>query len=326
MPKTGSSAIQALLALNPEYLLIKGYTFPAHQGFKQAFQTSAGNVPQMRHWIENENNQGFALFLQQSLTKKVILSSEILFTTLKNHPQKFAQLIKPYDYKIICYVRRMDELVESCINQQVKNHNLVDYSQANKIAETFNFYSCLSGAVKYIDQERIIIKNYDRDFFRNGNILLDFLSIFKLKNSKLLIYPEKQVNPSLNFSALELRRLLNRIQIDKTDLKLKYKINALLAKYSVEKIEPKTRVLSSNQKNELIKHFQSQSRQFANQFEIEFDYNNTDYTVKTKANKPPNIKEVLEFIKLNDNNLYQQIIDYIKSSKYCSEEIRSQLL
>jgi hypothetical protein len=212
MPKTGSSAIQAFLALNFEFLAKNNMVYPWHPGFGQAFQTSSGNAHQLHDLIINSNYDHFSNLMNDVKYEKVILSSEFLFHTIRLAPEKFAKFFEAYDIHVICYIRRIDDFLESCINQLIKNHGMIDYSNFDSIIDDHDYATTLIKLEKYIPIEKIIIRIYDVSNFTGGTIYSDFSSCLNLDiNDDILVYPDKQVNPSLNRNAFEFRRILNSL-------------------------------------------------------------------------------------------------------------------
>lgn len=237
MPKTGSSAIQAFFALNPEILHKNNYSFPWHPGFGQAFQTSAGNATNLHHWILEGRFSEFENAINQIPEDNVILSSEVLFHTARLYPEKLSKALESFDFKIICYVRKIDDLVNSCVNQLVKNHNFKSYNDFKVLIDDHDYSTTILKLTEFIDVSKIDLRVYDRDSFKNSSIYSDILyavDLNKKVTESAFTQPEKIVNPSLAPAAFELRRLLNLVDFDEYNSPEKYEINGFLAEYSVE--------------------------------------------------------------------------------------------
>jgi hypothetical protein len=321
MPKTGSSAIQALLALNPRYLHKFGFAYPNHTGFKQAFQTSAGNVAEMAKWIEKGQVHKLGQLLRRTAANHVILSSEILFVALKKHPQKFAQFFAGTDYKIICYIREKGDLLESILNQQIKNHCWVNYADISKLVEKFNYYECLLKATEFIEPERITVRKYGQQYFYKGSIYADFMHVLGLKIDPSLNYPEKVVNPSLNRDCLELRVLLNKGKFAVKNIDLKYRLNGLLAQYSVQKYNlghyrNEYPLLTATQRVAINKN----NAEIESRFKQQFFQGDAASLFELSERKSmlyvglcnETIADILSFIKTNDPDLFKIIVTFIK--------------
>jgi len=320
MPKTGSSAIQAFLALNKRYLLKHDFSYPNHTGFKQAFQTSSGNATDMFKWIKNENTNIFNIFLKKTKTKNIILSSEILFVILKENPEKFANFLHGRSYKIICYIREFGDLIESCINQQIKNHYLVDYLNIDNITTSFDYYGCLLKAKDYINIDNIIVKKYGNKYFYNNNIYADFMNTIGLKLDDEVVYPEKSVNPSLNRDALELRMLLNKSFFGKKNINQKYNLNGILAKYSVDNsaesnAENMYPLLTPELRTSIALKYAEIEKKFTTEYFIDsdtglFNQKQASYN-KYGGLSVEHLSKILSFIKQNDLSLFNEIVEFV---------------
>ncbi len=319
MPKTGSSAIQAFLALNESYLLKHGFCYPNHTGFKQAFQTSAGNVTDMRKWVENGNQQAFKFLLNQSTANHVILSSEILFIALKKYPKRFAELLagagKPF--KIICYVREFGDLIESVVNQHIKNHFLVNYKKIDELVQNSDYFNCLLEALKYFKNNEIVVKRYGEEYFYNGSIYEDFLQVLGLELDDSVIFPEKVVNPSLNRAALELRILLNKSFFGQDNVDVMYHFNGVLAKFSVENKQGSMPLLTPELRSGLKKKYADKEQQFIshffsdlNKYDDLFKHKKRDQNEKYAGLSIEALSKLFSYIQHNEPELYKYIINF----------------
>jgi len=258
MPKTGSSAIQALFACNADVLSKYNYVFPWHPGFGQSFQTSAGNATKLHHWVINNQIEDFENAINQLTEKNIILSSEVLFHTARLHPEIFSKMIENFDFKIICYIRKIDDLIDSCVNQLVKNHNFTSYENLISIVDDHDYASTLINLTQFISKDKISIRLYDRESFTNNSIYEDILEAVELDcvtNMSEMIEPDKVINPSLSPEAFELRMLLNKLSIDETNGQEKYHFNGILAKYSVENKKDKFSILSFHEREKVFEYF-----------------------------------------------------------------------
>lgn len=306
MPKTGSSAIQAMLAYNQKVINNFNYSYPWHPGFGQAFNTSAGNARIFSKWIVDQDINTFTSKLMEITEENVILSSEVLFHTLRLHPEKFAKLLKGFDYKIICYVRKIDDLVDSCINQLVKNHNLTSYDNINKIIEEHNYSKVLINASKFICKSKFIVRPYDTELFKNRNIIDDFFECINLKeitnsDSEEIKMPTEIINPSLSPESLEFRRYLNKTKFEDKFNVDKFKINNLLATYSVEKNKTKYNILSIEQRKSIFDSYSND----------EIELNNHFFSSKKRIFNSPTNKE-RDIIKTKN---IEDLLYYLKEKK-----------
>jgi hypothetical protein len=317
MPKTGSSAIQAFLALNQKFLVDNDFCYPNHEGFQQAFQTSSGNVAEMYNWIKSGNAQALEDILLAASHKNIVLSSEILFVALKAHPEKFADYFNTKNIKIICYIREFSDLIESCVNQHVKNHYLVNYNNIDNIVNSVDYFQGLLGAIKCIPAEKFIIRRYGKNYFSKGTIYHDFLETLGLSMPEEINYPQKNVNPSLNRDALEFKILFNYPQFGVDDIKLKYQFNGVLLKYSVENPQSEKQTLISTHKNQEIKaRVLAKESLFKSTFfpklkePMFIDQPIQDYSSYQQLSQNK-IENILVFINNNDRILFKTLTQFV---------------
>lgn len=269
-PKTGSSAIQAFLTLNHDKFLEKGILFPNPPNFEQAFQTSSGNANSFyKLFIDNDIDK-IKNLIDLYNSKTVILSSEYFFDILIRYPERFFDVFNTYDYKVIIYVRRQDNLISSLLNQHIKNSYGISYHIIGDITKTHDFTKVLLNSLNYTEVDKFIVRPYEKQQFYEGNIYSDFLNCIGLELDNDFVYPEKIVNPSLNWDALEFRRILNILEVDKDNIKNKFFVNELLAKYTVENNKGKPfqddNIFSPKERIEIINAHKEKNEQVARVF------------------------------------------------------------
>ena len=117
--------------------------------------------------------------------------------------------------KIIYYVRRQDEQLESRYNQRCKMQQL-------RLEKTFDdffrdgsfpineldYYSLLLPWKETFGKDNIIVRVYEKEQLPNG-IFHDFLNAVGLELDERYELPKTMVNPSLNWDLVEIIRLCN---------------------------------------------------------------------------------------------------------------------
>lgn len=320
MPKTGSSAIQAFLACNNDKLKTVDYCYPWHPGFGQAFQTSAGNATSLHHWILDKNFDELVTKINSLPQNNIILSSEILFHTARLHPKSFSEALKGFNIKVICYIRKIDDLIDSCVNQLVKNHGMTDYSDLETIINDHDYATTLIELSKHIDKKLIDVRIYDRSKFTNNDIYEDILEatdLNKLLSKNKLTEPEKKINPSLVPEAFEIRKHLNSIKFNTANDQSKYTFNGVLALYSVNAKKTKFSILTKEERLKVFKLFENREIELNRVF---FGRENRIFSEITDIKKPDvshaELSLVLLFIYENSKELFNSIIDKISETTY----------
>jgi hypothetical protein len=268
--KTGSSAIQAFLAMNCLLLKSKGFYYPNPPGFGQPYQTSSGNgriLYDVRNKRLLKSKEDFKEFFKED--ENVIISSEFFtkFLSIEKNIIDLLDLTKGINIKIIVYLRRQSEFVSSAYNQYVKNHDNIDSIEKMTI---LNVSEIVLNLLNYIDKSSIIVRPYEKGQFYGGNIYQDFLSCIGLEMTEEYILPDKIVNPSLSYEALEYRKLANKTGLDSGDIKKKNLLNGILADYTIENYAgipfDTVNMLSKDHQLAIIRKYENENKEIARIF------------------------------------------------------------
>ncbi len=212
--KTGSSAIQAWLAKNKEYLFEKGVFYPSHP--VATSQISSGNLRVVLSQLESDKKSkaGFDWFVDpekvNSLLGKFYASTaEILLLSSEFFFHRIIELQKAIpEAEFIAYIRNPVELLESNYNQGVKRHGNTKKFTAPKSLDKY-FWQYLTNVFQKVNSNKIFLRPYDERLMVGGNIVTDVLSVIGIE----LDVENKRINPSFTFSSLEFKRLLNYFKL-----------------------------------------------------------------------------------------------------------------
>lgn len=203
--KTGSSAIQAWLNENRDFLAKNGIYYPKHD--LDATGISSGNLKSVlshynKKWSVDKNKVKAILDNFHSSSYEVLLlSSEHFFAELEELSEVFPTAT------FIFYLRHPISTIESNYNQGVKRHFFTHKFSAE--ASSVFQIKHLTDLISMIGVERLYIKGYESALLKDGGIVADFLQTFDI-NTKI---DNKTVNPSYCLEALEFKRLLNHFEI-----------------------------------------------------------------------------------------------------------------
>jgi len=126
-------------------------------------------------------------------TKNIILSNENFFFISGNpaYFKLFRDVLekKSQDHKIkvILYLRRQDEIMESMYRQDIQDINHRNYKFRDDYADdpdsrsTFDFKKYVEFFVKEFGKENVIIKPFEKDQLKDKNVVSDFLDIIGVK-------------------------------------------------------------------------------------------------------------------------------------------------
>ena len=201
--KTGSSAIQRSLALNSEVLLTKGVLIPGSKLDIESecigeqiwfFQNGISN-PEFPNIVKRRIKRLHGYMCENDL-HTLIVSAENLINP-ENFQNLFTDLQNEFDVSVICYVRRQDEYMISAWQQwYLKNHDSFD-SYRLEMGQRVDWYLALEPWKNAFGQGNIIVRVYEKDRLKNGNIIEDFFQILELDTAGLQPVVEK-INKSVD--------------------------------------------------------------------------------------------------------------------------------
>lgn len=283
--KTGTSAIQRFLSSNRGRLSANGILYPgkemAHHAMAEEFRTLSlpqimNNPKRATHtYVHEMNGSNLDIF---------ILSSETFerFGASAENLKKI--LIDKYKVKIIYYVRRQDDKIESVYNASVKNPqirskqtfsefisqgpevSLRDHFEKMQNFEEFgklDYYSVLSQWSEAFGKENIIVRCYEKDQLPKG-IFYDFLNIFGIRPDSTYHIPENKINMSLNWDLIEVIRLCN-IRF-KDDLHFHRFLLNNLALLNRDYKDGRQRLLSPQKRRDIITLYEESNEKVAREY------------------------------------------------------------
>lgn len=210
--KTGTSAIQRFLRANASLLCEKGFYYPvdglggdAHHGLASKLRRSAPleDVADAEEWISNCERYCTAHNLS------LLISSEVFSEPVRH--DELAKIFQPFDINIIIYIRRQDHLIESVINQVLKDRQEV----RSEILWMKLDAVYITDFTKRIGQWRetfpgckLIVRRYGH-YPENHSLEIDFLNSIGIQVDNLSYLKPGIVNESLNiYEFIVLRKLV----------------------------------------------------------------------------------------------------------------------
>ena len=221
-PKTGSTALQKFLFSNKELLSKSGWEYPDVNlrgfGHHDLAFLLGGGYPS---WALPQDRSLEALInlLIDSVEglNQMVISSENFF--LFPNPSKTSQVLEqsgfPHEFvKIVIYIRRQDEAIISYYNQMVKAQGytgtIQDYISESRDLWNYEIQLKLWGEI--FGHENLIVKLYQEDELKSGDIRHDFLQLMQLPPDDFQ-WPQELTNTRINRDILEFQRLVNKLPL-----------------------------------------------------------------------------------------------------------------
>ncbi|MBR1628288.1 MAG: hypothetical protein IJ679_03340, partial [Lachnospiraceae bacterium] len=226
MPKTATTALQRFFLQNTKALNDRGFAYPL-------MPFHFDNVPQARaaHFLtlfrekkkHPEWKEGFEVLKETAKEYENILISDERMWSVQRKKGFWKQTKKGFadaglDWKVIVYLRRQDEQMESHWNQKVKepkthmSESFAEYLEMGLYKYMpFHYDEALDRISQRIGKENIIVRVYEKQQFVGGNIFADFLNALGLGFDADFQMPEYTANVRLPGNAVEIKRMVNAL-------------------------------------------------------------------------------------------------------------------
>lgn len=161
-------------------------------------------------------------------------NSKTVAKTLKEVTKKLHNI---NDVKIIVYLRKQNDYIESLYNQMIKQGNSYTFKEflSKYDKESFNWELLLNSFEEEFGFENIILKRYDKEYLPYSySIIDDFYKILEIDDFEYI--KEETINPGLSRDAVEILRLVNKeLETTEEKKKLRYMLQSSAPKQKGEK-------------------------------------------------------------------------------------------
>ena len=209
--KTGSSYIQRLLSLNNYQLYRHGYIYIDYN-FISSFEDFDDCLSQLYHHYGNRDDLTYVVSYE-GFCGSIING----YLDVDQMAQKIQHITTNFDVRLILYIRRQDQLVESMYVQEIKTGYSLDFQSFIDAlpSGSFDWAHIIKQYEYYFPQHPITIvpfKSASRS--SHQDIGHNFLSTIGLSDIPIT-YPNTFINPSYNHTAVDIQRYANQF-LDKT--------------------------------------------------------------------------------------------------------------
>ncbi|QEW23930.1 hypothetical protein LA6_006168 (plasmid) [Marinibacterium anthonyi] len=203
--KTGTSSLQAFLALNRDNLAREGWVYPeagrdgvAHHGLASAAAHGMNDLRQMVDDImaEAQGHEG------------VILSSEALHDS--PHVGRLAEAFSGHEVRIIVFLRDYLDYLSSWYREDVQSSGICCDFENYAILKRKTYVPILRRWAQHFDHDALYLRDYNRDKLLNRSsideVLRGILGLDSIEGWKTVGYEN---NPSVSGNLLFLKRVIN---------------------------------------------------------------------------------------------------------------------
>lgn len=229
--KTGTSSIQSFLHRNRQRLADNGWLYPRSLGrtrharfgmwirpddeLESAFRDRRPGTRVFSDITELRNEVPTRLLEEcsRSGAGRVLISDEALFGASEPALERLRGFTveNADEVRVVCYLRRQDELLVSHYQQVVKvseTQRLRDRVATKDLSKTYDYYARLRAWLRIVEPDELIVRRFERARFRNGSLYDDFVDAAGL-GIGTDDRPRQDRNVSLDADSVEFLRLLN---------------------------------------------------------------------------------------------------------------------
>lgn len=280
--KTGTSAFQSFIndVSNKNILMKNDIYYPEINKKAQnylAFSLLDTIPPKVQHILPIERKtlyknlineikeceEGNILLTSESYS---LISSERFLGN--NTPKKLYKLLKDnnFEIKIIIFIRRQDEYLESLYNQIIKRHNFTElyHKDINQFyienIDLFDYQKIIDSWAEVFGENNLIVKIYKKEENSVTNIFSSIVGNVEIKGVKNEI-----INEKISSKTLEFLRIANKFEINKE----RGNQNDLLINLTEEvfsKFNKTSSQLSFEQSKKIMKDYFEKNKLFANKY------------------------------------------------------------
>lgn len=240
--KTGTSAIQKFLRRYADFLQEQGFYYPpdvhgtdAHHWLPSSMRQSGNleNLPQLEAWLKN------CLLYCQAHDLSLLLSSEVFSEPIRY--DVLARLLQSFDITVILYIRRQDLLIESVLNQILKDRQDIrpdDFWMDFDSMYVVDFEKRIEHWQHTFPDSKIILRRYGVASQKHP-LEIDFLDALGVEPSCSTDWCTENVNPSLSlYEFIVLRGLaqMGFITSRTTLEQARFNLSEQIAKYQIHDV------------------------------------------------------------------------------------------
>lgn len=226
--KTGTTALQNFMRNNPAALKKQGFCYPyMNMGSIRRIRNRNAHFMIHRPEHKNDNIQQRCYQKLQRLAKtypNIVLSEELIWHHSVKIGHFWPDVLEKVNaagcqLKVIVYLRRQDDIIQSLWNQSVKlgwrlSVTFEDYIRLKKYRYfPLDYYKQLKNIEEVIGKENLIVRVYENGQFEGEEhtLISDFMQILGLRMTDGFMLEERVRNPSLSGNFLEMKRIINSV-------------------------------------------------------------------------------------------------------------------
>lgn len=232
--KTGTTSLQSFMRRNAVELDKQGYCYPQIPVFGKNTHNRNASFLIYRSTNEDENKKkseewevrkkGYEIVAETAQNYENIVLSEELIWHHSKRKNFWAEMKEEFErigcqVKIVVYLRRQDELVQSLWNQNVKSDQRWYITFAEFINEKqysyfpLNYYRKLNQIAEAVGKENVIVRVYEAGQFggSQNNLISDYTSALGIELNDNFKKLDASANQRMRGNFIEIKRIANSV-------------------------------------------------------------------------------------------------------------------
>lgn len=289
--KTGTTTLQTVMSENAEALSKQGYCYPLFPVCGSKLKARNGHflIYEDTTLPEQDRKEKSIAVRSKCLNKikklaeqydNIVLSEELIWHYSRKNENFWIDTQEMFreigcDLKIVVYLRRQDELIQSLWNQNVKRgtgialtfHEYLDKKMYSYFP--FRYHKKLSQISEQMGKENIIVRVYEDGQYEgeHKDLLSDFFYTLGISYTDDFVIQDMGRNPGINGNYIEMKRIINGVlkknEID--DIAFKPMLSASSYMSLLEGVE-KTSMFTYEEQVEFMKTYQKGNELVAREF------------------------------------------------------------
>ena len=255
--KTGTSSLQTFMRNNAQELENQGYCYPKNQiPGRNIFNRNAYFLiykPYTEEEPSEDEVRAKGMEQIEELAKEydnIVLSDELIWHYSGRRKYFWHRTKEEFEkigcqVKVVVYLRRQDELVQSLWNQNVKsgerwNITFKEFIDNKKYRYfPLDYYKKLTQISNIMGKENMIVRVYERGQFEDGDLIKDYTKTLGIQLNDRFDMLDATTNLSLKGNFVEIRRMINGVPayLETQDFLRKVLTKASAEKDQVEPVE-----------------------------------------------------------------------------------------
>lgn len=227
--KTGTSSLQAFMKNNREALEKQGYCYPKnHISGRNILNRNAYFLiykPYTDAEPSEEEVRAKGMNQMKELASKydnIVLSDELIWHYSGRRKYFWHRTKEEFEkigcqVKVVVYLRRQDELIQSLWSQNVKsgerwNMTFEEFIENKKYRYfPLDYYKKLTQIANIMGKENMIVRVYERGQFEEGDLIKDYTKTLGIELNDQFDMLDATTNLSLKGNFVEIRRMVNEV-------------------------------------------------------------------------------------------------------------------